>query len=911
MALVAFGILLAGSLPGPAQARHNMGYKCYACHSLSSADIRPGSNSVRKDQQVLGTIPPSGIAWTGGNPVSCDFCHTSAGDIPKLKFQSKIGQGGSAHPVDTIGFDCTANPREITCNDCHNGPPPPKGDSPDVTPFSLLSSNATDGYPDHRNVVAGLGYGPSLAKDNAHLTQPYWSGSSLPGVSSANDTAFWQAVRVGSQTILCWSCHDGSQSAPFTLVKSIRVIRADYIDSSGADNTKGHRIKSSMGRLGSGSALPCYDCHDSHGTVNKRLILDSQSAYGSVTSSLGPGLTNFDGANDRVVCAGCHDTGLAATAAGTRVEGLAPVDPFNSVGTALLHIQAGIADNLTASTRNCLSANNGCHTNAHDPSVPCTACHAPGGTGPTVVWPSGNRPAYPASAVQGQYGSHLVVRSDDPAFSSATDWNGQCNKCHTGHAGPVRIPLPSSAYTDGVGNGGLNMQTILGFGYLGADNVRLGGTVAAGATEARLCWNCHYNDTAGVASHMAEFGPDNPGNTYYTPYNYGTLNSWNATDNGGWYAADGTTPATWTSGNAGVFAYKTGPLKSMHSTAMVGAAPLATRPGLKPLGTIRCSYCHDVHDLNRALRTIGVNSYGDNVSGETGPPFLRGRWRSNPYKEDGAPQPGMTSYDPSFGAVPRGGVGSAEPGGYQIDNNNGRPTAGWGVQSSGLCMLCHGDNIDDMNQFGVDENGIAQTPAQSWLGPNGHSNAVIGGTRKNAFNVYNEDVRKPASRYAPRDGQEYYMTGSPNMAYQQSPCGSWQAGFRSWYGIGWNLSPTVVNVWESCGYNWGATVDNITIDNNYHNFPCSKCHNPHASRLPRLMITNCLDTKHNGWDSSGGVAVLPAAGTMNMWQVGTPVSPENGNVTFSNATSAQNCHRLKKPAFNNAGGDGWNKVTPW
>jgi hypothetical protein len=53
-------------------------------------------------------------------------------------------------------------------------------------------------------------------------------------------------------------------------------------------------------------------------------------------------------------------------------------------------------------------------------------------------------------------------------------------------------------------------------------------------------------------------------------------------------------------------------------------------------------------------------------------------------------------------------------------------------------------------------------------------------------------------------------------------------------------------------YNWGATVDGATdltgtTDVQYHKFSCSKCHNPHASRLPRLMITNCLDTSHNTW----------------------------------------------------------------
>ena len=47
-----------------------------------------------------------------------------------------------------------------------------------------------------------------------------------------------------------------------------------------------------------------------------------------------------------------------------------------------------------------------------------------------------------------------------------------------------------------------------------------------------------------------------------------------------------------------------------------------------------------------------------------------------------------------------------------------------------------------------------------------------------------------------------------------------------------------------------ATTELASFDaqQNYHTFTCSKCHNPHASRLPKLMITNCLDTNHNTWE---------------------------------------------------------------
>ena len=102
-------------------------------------------------------------------------------------------------------------------------------------------------------------------------------------------------------------------------------------------------------------------------------------------------------------------------------------------------------------------------------------------------------------------------------------------------------------------------------------------------------------------------------------------------------------------------------------------------------------------------------------------------------------------------------------------------------------------------------------------------------------------------------------------------------------------------------YDWGATRDGTTVNGGYHQFTCSKCHNPHASRLPKLLITNCLDTKHNTWHTAAAVG-----------SPGSVVSSgENNNADFSNATSAQNCHRYQDPGQSGTFGDGWNVVSPW
>jgi len=96
-----------------------------------------------------------------------------------------------------------------------------------------------------------------------------------------------------------------------------------------------------------------------------------------------------------------------------------------------------------------------------------------------------------------------------------------------------------------------------------------------------------------------------------------------------------------------------------------------------------------------------------------------------------------------------------------------------------------------------------------------------------------------------------------------------------------------------------------------HSFVCSKCHQPHASGLPRLMKTNCLNYTHRGRVESGGIAEnndtlnrenYPGRFPYGWW--------DNG---VFEALSTGICHG----ADSANGPDGWpdnqrwNNVTPW
>jgi hypothetical protein len=409
-------------------------------------------------------------------------------------------------------------------------------------------------------------------------------------------------------------------------------------------------------------------------------------------------------------------------------------------------------------------------------------------------------------------------------------------------------------------------------------------------TEAEICWGCHEDNG------ISEWGTNTNTNTGSMVYNYGTLNqtSW--------------VGATWTSPN---FAYKTGSIQSTHSANSVSNPGSSAVTGTlfnyteapDAVAKIRCSYCHDVHDMNMA-----------EYDTQNGQPYLRGTWKGNPYKEDGAPWNktyAVPSYSPSgastnrFGAVPRGGTAYTELGGYFIDQNSGYPTSGWTIwNSAGLCVLCHGDDVDNMDQL---------TGENLWLGSNGHSNSSLGGTFTNAANIFDYTHGRPTPKtitsWSTKPLSDY-DTQVPDMAWMaQGDAKGLGGGYRGVYttASGQYLPPTIPTqltyAYAFNDYDWGVSVDADTVDVMYHQFSCSKCHNPHASRLPKLLITNCLDIQHNTWDENKT--------TLQTKFTDTALTAVDRNKYGAYYAAAQNCHRYDGSRSTETLKGGWNKVSPW
>ncbi|MDH3997744.1 MAG: hypothetical protein OET90_02790, partial [Desulfuromonadales bacterium] len=541
---------------------------------------------------------------------------------------------------------------------------------------------------------------------------------------------------------------------------------------------------------------------------------------------------------------------------------------------------------------------------------------------------------------------HDTFESDGVTPKALVDWpvwnvdGAQCDSCH-GMSTMGTVPHISDngaracdwchlaghpQSPDGVNPGDsaallVNNNPAVGIDYKsGGIHIRLNinnrDTLVGGEpvdTLAEICWACHEAQSSPISEWG---GDDTPTNTVVEPYNgVGSIYDYGSLNITSWYAdttQGSEVGATWSSADATNFGYKTGRIQSTHSTDPSGVSTVTWDAAngrynetIDAVAKIRCTNCHDVHDLNK--------TDGDTVSGA---PYLRGTWKSNPYEEDGAPwNKNFTSVGaaPQFGPVPRGATAYIEKGGYFIDQNNVRPgtttsaqypTSGWTMASSaGLCALCHDSDVDGMDQLADEYLWVGQG-----VSDNGHSNSAVGGTFVNSTNVFDYTHGRPTPPATEPNIKGTSPTGIiPDMAVMARATATIEAGetyiyaYRSTRANG-PMAPEIAANYAYNSYNWGATVDAGQTDTMYHQFSCSKCHNPHASRLPKLMITNCLDIRHNTWDDGKS--------TRQNSFTNSALSAVDRNMPAAYYASAQNCHRFD-PARSGIERGGWNRVTPW
>jgi len=712
-----------------------------------------------------------------------------------------------------------------------------------------------------------------------------------------NATPVWTGSSTG-----CTMCHDSSAGAG--IVEPTSGLHAPGPTVSGQAHDQG---------LGTG----CEGCHSlmttnyptfvngsTHidGTDDSATVaaasLDANLNY-SGTTCFGSGNTGFtschSGVGDDGTWARLWDNTVSYDTGGTYVECAGCHGGFNNDWT-YDGTQAGSTDH-TKDWDTLQSSGDGPevignHANTTN-ATKCNICHVYSDSPYDMTWGTGDHGdgAIQMNSTLGystsgfNCSSHCHLSNTDHSLEDSGWANGSisgpvlvCTDCHTGSgSGPFKVGLSSPHSTNDTTYtcqqchfSNHDSRTTGTFGIvwsaqtMGEDYTADGKIYIAGASsEAESCWACHEAQTPDVSEWDGSSAI----------YDYGSV----TTGDLNWFTT------SWASAN---FSYKDGVLSTALGTNASTHGTNGGAAGVDQESAVGCTYCHDVH-------AVGNNGYTSGAA-----PYLRGSWKSSPYYEDGAPGKydgsggsGTSTYlqGATYGIVPRSSAATTNcMCGYWIDQNSGSPANGDYSTHAGLCTLCHGDG-DTTPSEATDVTAVEGL----W---SGHVNTVAGGSHDGINNIFSNTTRIG-------DGVWNGLNGGPYMGNQSI------ATYRSSdYGgtirtddYGDGVPPVISGKSRPfLSFQWaGLTVDDNTVNATFHNFTCSKCHNPHASRLPKLMITNCLDVSHNTWDDTYTGST--------MWDGNNFASMTYNTKEFAYASSAQNCHRY----ISGQEPDGWNSVTPW
>jgi predicted CxxxxCH...CXXCH cytochrome family protein len=597
-----------------------------------------------------------------------------------------------------------------------------------------------------------------------------------------------------------------------------------------------------------GRGVATTDCYQCHWEANSDGSINSSYHGGSSSRGVGVSLVVWNGST-RPTTATVGTTYISYTANGKR----------DQIGKLNLH---------------CLS----CHKTANDAVEPFVA------GSPTNKYSPEARLAIPKakSSIQSRYSSTTTVPWSIYNYSTATgnqsrfgtNQKNRTTKALSAHGNAVNNQMPAwSATANGAGEDG-NMTDYTVNGKSSNRNVlcydchNSHGSAAAGITSSYSSATGKYKGgllkttTAGQGGYNSTYAPVARTVTY-TNYSSTTLKT-SATINPGANICndchnDNTTAykntvtgkpwdimRTYSSSRA-IAGYWSTPyfdnytINSAKRTAYKAGRANSNKDLRKPMGghfgtsvngtqaghdkeiNGLCTPCHDPHGVSKAL----------GADRDHGVPLLKGTWVTSPYREDKADKP-----------VVRGG--------------------GRNVPHLGLIGAVPG--------YHIDQNTFMKTPAPY------NGGAATATTRSNQ--------RRQAFRSFSNLSSAQTGTNMPNLSTANF-AGLCLECHNQTTLTGSATRPAAASTWKTkervhqSVAGWSATgsgTDNL--NNRRHAFTCAKCHAPHVSRLPRLMVTNCLDQRHFGQSVST---------TINSVATGTTMP---GNIHQSTVTSARGAGRF-------------------
>lgn len=472
-----------------------------------------------------------------------------------------------------------------------------------------------------------------------------------------------------------------------------------------------------------------------------------------------------------------------------------------------------------------------------------------------AAWPNANPKRNQTKA----YSAHGKATLNERGWDTAETWtlntapgtvNVLCYDCHNSHGSKVAGITSNYSSVTGRNRGAILKDTNNGVGGYTA-------TYQPSSKSSTADKNA-YNPGAGLCfdCHM------NQTSSATLPWGYGTFGAtqriYGYRDSTFFGTPGGTDPA-W--GTIQKYSYK-GLVSAVYGRAMTAnmgghfgvSSPLTTAlnatPTINKKAEIKglCTPCHDPHGVSP---TLGANQ-------AYAVPLLKGTWMTSPYKDDATPT-----------ATNEGRGGTS----HSPQTNTTRPA----IQPIGSTPRY----TIDQNSFGASttttQPGGAPTPATSWN-----------------FNNTTDRITQTDTQFAGLCIDCHTKAAINNTAPVSTT--NWKSALRVHNTVkGWALT----------------TGTGGNVNNNAHSYTCSKCHTPHNYRLPRLLVTNCLNYKHRGQVASTG-AIPTTAGSATGYQSGHQVTagqcssgkgrfPSGGARTGTSRTS----NREPGPWFFGTIGTGW------
>lgn len=319
--------------------------ECSLCHGAHmSSDGNKGA-LVQPTIVAFGSLDSSITVNTSEKNAQCVACHDDAQTWYKAAYAENYPSSESYESTASLASGYAYYPVLGTF--------PGKSIANSFIKNGHASINAQDTYDKGDCRYCHSSHG-SAARFDGLLSQR----GELRGMKSVGGVISDAEQSSGAYASFCLSCHNGSNSgSPWAQASDIAQYVSVVAGSSEASYTAfltsnaGHRIKTDASELPQGSALPCYACHNPHGSATNDM---------NFSDALGKNLTNI-----RDMCFTCH----------TSSDGLVCEDGQDGQGTVveLAHAKRQEVYGISRASSALKLSDRPAH--ASTSSRPCSDCH--------------------------------------------------------------------------------------------------------------------------------------------------------------------------------------------------------------------------------------------------------------------------------------------------------------------------------------------------------------------------------------------------------------------------------------------------------------------------------------------------------------------------------------------------------